>query len=177
MGTDRTLRRKSRQNRTLSGNWSNRAYLATLRRSLDAIEHPISAATARRLAFEAGIIPIVLGGDSQVLEFGRARRLFTKEQRLALTELFPTSLTNLANAFPPRSSHHNSVRESPTFTDRTSERVVHRRDDRRALLDGEVVGVGAVGTVDNRDHLVSELRHEVMTAALRAVADTGHGRR
>ncbi|CAM3898247.1 HNH endonuclease signature motif containing protein [Nocardioides zeicaulis] len=44
----------------------------------------MSAAQARRLACEAGIIPAVLGGDSQVLDLGRTRRLFTKAQRIAL---------------------------------------------------------------------------------------------
>ncbi len=44
----------------------------------------ISAAEARRLACEAGIIPLVLGGDSQPLDIGRERRLHTRYQRLAL---------------------------------------------------------------------------------------------
>ena len=38
----------------------------------------ISAGTARRLACEAGIIPAVLGGKSQVLDLGRKRRSTTK---------------------------------------------------------------------------------------------------
>jgi hypothetical protein len=44
----------------------------------------ISAAEARRLACEAGIIPVVLGGKSQPLDVGRARRLHTKAQRVAI---------------------------------------------------------------------------------------------
>ena len=44
----------------------------------------MSAAQARRLACEAGIIPAVLGGDGQVLDLGRTKRLFTKPQRIAL---------------------------------------------------------------------------------------------
>ncbi|MCF6377467.1 HNH endonuclease [Nocardioides KLBMP 9356] len=44
----------------------------------------MSAAQARRLACEAGIIPAVLGGKSQPLDLGRARRLFNKAQRIAL---------------------------------------------------------------------------------------------
>ncbi|HET7719547.1 MAG TPA: DUF222 domain-containing protein [Acidimicrobiales bacterium] len=44
----------------------------------------ISAATARRLACQAGIIPAVLGGPSQVLDLGRRRRFHTEPQRLAL---------------------------------------------------------------------------------------------
>jgi hypothetical protein len=49
----------------------------------------ISAAQARRLACEGGVIPAVLkhalGGPSQVLDLGRRRRLHTGPQRIALT--------------------------------------------------------------------------------------------
>ena len=44
----------------------------------------MSAAQARRLACEAGIIPAVLDGEGRVLDLGRSRRLFTKAQRIAL---------------------------------------------------------------------------------------------
>lgn len=44
----------------------------------------MSAGQARRLACEAGIIPVVLGAMSQLLDLGRTRRLFTKAQRIAL---------------------------------------------------------------------------------------------
>ena len=44
----------------------------------------VSASEARRLACSAGIIPAVLGGNSEVLDLGRARRLFTAAQRKAL---------------------------------------------------------------------------------------------
>jgi hypothetical protein len=44
----------------------------------------MSAAMARRLACEAGIIPVVLDGEGRVLDLGRTRRLFTKAQRIAL---------------------------------------------------------------------------------------------
>jgi hypothetical protein len=44
----------------------------------------ISAAEARRLACSAGVIPVVLGGDSQVLDVGRRRRLHTESMRLAM---------------------------------------------------------------------------------------------
>ena len=44
----------------------------------------ISPRLARRLACEAGIIPIVLGGDSQPLDVGRERRLHTRYQRYAM---------------------------------------------------------------------------------------------
>ena len=44
----------------------------------------ISASEARRLACEAGIIPAVLGGKSQVLDLGRKARFHTEPMRIAL---------------------------------------------------------------------------------------------
>ena len=49
------------------------------------VREPVSAALARRMACEAGIIPVVLGGASEVLDLGRARRLASPAQRKALT--------------------------------------------------------------------------------------------
>ncbi|MFD7078021.1 DUF222 domain-containing protein [Nocardioides sp. NPDC059952] len=45
---------------------------------------PITAAEARRLACTAGILPAVLGSDSEVLDLGRKERFFTAAQRRAL---------------------------------------------------------------------------------------------
>ena len=47
--------------------------------------HLITAGQARRLACEAGLIPMVLGRKSQVLDVGREGRL-TKPQRVVLDE-------------------------------------------------------------------------------------------
>ncbi|WP_460847814.1 HNH endonuclease signature motif containing protein [Nocardioides ultimimeridianus] len=47
-------------------------------------EIPISAGEARRLACTAKIIPVVLGGTSEPLDLGRARRLFQPPQRKAM---------------------------------------------------------------------------------------------
>ncbi len=44
----------------------------------------ISASEARRLACRAGIIPIVLGGESVVLDAGRKRRFHSETQRIAM---------------------------------------------------------------------------------------------
>jgi hypothetical protein len=44
----------------------------------------ISPGLARRWACQAGIIPAVLGGGSQVLDLGRKRRFHTQAQRIAL---------------------------------------------------------------------------------------------
>lgn len=48
------------------------------------VDEPISAATARRLACDALIIPIVLGGESVPLDLGTSQRLFSEAQRRAL---------------------------------------------------------------------------------------------
>ncbi|WP_235934224.1 HNH endonuclease signature motif containing protein, partial [Agromyces humi] len=53
---------------------------------IDGLDQPISAATARRMAADAELVPAVLGGDSLPLDLGRAARLFSKAQRLALGE-------------------------------------------------------------------------------------------
>ncbi|MCW2736158.1 HNH endonuclease signature motif containing protein [Nocardioides sp.] len=44
----------------------------------------MTAAQARRLACTARLMPAVLGGDSEILDVGRAQRLFTAAQRRAL---------------------------------------------------------------------------------------------
>ena len=46
--------------------------------------HRISPGLARRLACRAGIIPAVLGTQSQVLDLGRRTRFHTEPQRIAL---------------------------------------------------------------------------------------------
>ena len=44
----------------------------------------LSPGVVRRMACDAEIIPVVLGGDSEPLDVGRSRRLFTRAQRMAL---------------------------------------------------------------------------------------------
>lgn len=46
--------------------------------------HPITPGEARRIACDAGILPIILGGDSQPLDVGREKRLFTGALRQAI---------------------------------------------------------------------------------------------
>jgi len=48
--------------------------------------HLITAGQARRLACEAGLIPMVLGRKFQVLDVGREGRFYTKPQRVVLDE-------------------------------------------------------------------------------------------
>ena len=50
----------------------------------------ISAGEARRLACGAGIVPVVMGGKSEVLDWGRETRLHTRVQRRALHLVYDT---------------------------------------------------------------------------------------
>jgi len=54
--------------------------------SIDGCDYSIPAAVARVMAADANIIPAVLGGPSAVLDWGLSRRLFTRNQKLALIE-------------------------------------------------------------------------------------------
>jgi len=102
---------------------------------IDGVDAGISASTARILAAEANIIPAVLGGAGEVLDLGRARRLFSPAQRQALAEqhggcAFPGcghppsyteahhirwwsrgGPTDLANGVPLCSFHHHRIHD------------------------------------------------------------------
>ncbi|MFF1538568.1 DUF222 domain-containing protein [Microbacterium sp. NPDC058269] len=54
--------------------------------TVDGVDQPVSVGVARRMAAGGGVIPCVLGGDSEILDWGREKRLFTRAQRLALVE-------------------------------------------------------------------------------------------
>jgi len=69
----------------------------------------ISAGEARRLACQAGIIPAVLGGPSQVLDLGRKCRFHTEPQRIALA-LRDSGCTAEGCDWPPGMCHaHHDV--------------------------------------------------------------------
>lgn len=53
--------------------------------SIEGVTEPITAGTARRMAADGRVIPMVLDGPSQVLDLGMGARLFTKAQKLALS--------------------------------------------------------------------------------------------
>jgi hypothetical protein len=95
----------------------------------------ISAAQARRLACEAGILPLVLGGDSVPLDLGRTQRLFSRHQAYALSARYDTcaaegcerpfawtelhhllpwsedGTTDLDNAIPLCGHHHRRIHD------------------------------------------------------------------
>jgi hypothetical protein len=54
--------------------------------AIDGTPQPITAGALRRAAGDAEVVPAVLGGASEVLDWGRSRRLFTLAQRIALVE-------------------------------------------------------------------------------------------
>src|SRR4051812_40178968 len=80
----------------------------------------ITAATARRLACEAGLIPAVLGGTSEVLDLGRTRRFHTKAQRTAIG-IRDKGCTEPGCDWPPAMCHvHHDIpwsRGGPTDLD------------------------------------------------------------
>jgi hypothetical protein len=74
---------------------------------LDTGQH-VSPGETRRLACQAGIIPAVLGGKSEVLDLGRSRRLHSRAQRLAIA-LRDGHCTHEGCDWPPGlcQSHHD----------------------------------------------------------------------
>jgi hypothetical protein len=116
--------------------------------------NPLPPDTIRRLGCDAEIVPIVLGGNAEVLDVGRQQRLATRAQRRALRAMYRTCAypgcqvafdacrihhvhwwehggpTNLAKLLPLCSTHHHLVHEGGwTLTlhpDRTI--TVHRPD-------------------------------------------------
>ena len=54
--------------------------------TVDGVDQPVSAGAARRMAASGGVIPCVFDGESEILDWGREKRLFTRSQRLALAE-------------------------------------------------------------------------------------------
>ena len=46
---------------------------------------PVTAFTVRKIACDADIIPVVLGGEGQILDIGRASRVFPPHIRKAIT--------------------------------------------------------------------------------------------
>jgi Domain of unknown function (DUF222) len=70
----------------------------------------ISPATARRLACQAGIIPAVLGGPSEVLDLGRKTRYYTTAQRIAMTIRDRTCTTQGCD-WPPGLCHAHHLQQ------------------------------------------------------------------
>ncbi len=75
---------------------------------------PVPASVARAMACEAGIIPLVLGGDSIPLDLGRTRRLASPGQRVALGALWSTcSFADCTTPYPAKIHHVRLDRAPP----------------------------------------------------------------
>ncbi len=112
--------------------------------------HLLSTGEVRRLACESGIVPALLGSESQLLDLGRQVRCFTSTQRAALAMTYTTcaadgcdtpfawteihhlkpwqdgGATDLANAVPLCGHHHRLL-------DRGYEHTL-RREGRQVVL-------------------------------------------
>ncbi len=72
----------------------------------------ISIGETRRLACNAGILPIVMSGESKILDLGTSRRLFDRHQRLALATRDQGCVFPGAGERPPASTRS----EDPSAT-------------------------------------------------------------
>jgi len=101
----------------------------------------LSAAAARRLACEAGLVPMVLGSRSVVLDQGRRTRFHTEAQRLALIVTqrhcqaagcdVPGAMCHTHHTTPWSRGGHTNIRDAQLLCPRHHARE-HRRLDRVA---------------------------------------------
>jgi hypothetical protein len=69
--------------------------------------HRISAGEARRLACRAGIIPMVLDGDSMPLDLGREKRLFDRYQKHAINQRYQGCAAHSCDRPPAWVEYHH----------------------------------------------------------------------
>jgi hypothetical protein len=155
---------------------------------------PIPPETVRRLACDAAIIPITLGGDGRVLDHGTARRTASNDQRRALRAMYRAcghpgcdvrfndcqvhhvvewirqrGPTNLDNLLPLCSRHHHLVHEGGWHLSLRPDRTIRLvRPDGSVAFDGSTVDVAPAGTVDATP--IGTTGGELRTALAEAVA-------
>jgi hypothetical protein len=81
--------------------------------------HRISAGEARRLACKAGLIPVVLDGDSMPLDVGREKRLFDRYQKIAINHRYQGCAAHNCDRPPAWVEFHHArqwSRGGPTAT-------------------------------------------------------------
>ncbi|HEY0949272.1 HNH endonuclease [Nocardioides sp.] len=83
----------------------------------------ISPGQARRLACEAGLLPMVLNGKSEVLDLGRRRRLHSKAQRIAIAHRDQHRTTDCCD-WPPGMCH---VHHDPSWATGGPTDIEHAR--------------------------------------------------
>lgn len=93
----------------------------------------LTAGEVRRLACTAKVLPVVLGGKGEVLDVGRARRLFTPGQRKALRLAHPTCQAEGCNV-PARwcDAHHDDAWADGGATDLSNATLLCGHHHRRA---------------------------------------------
>ncbi len=113
--------------------------------------HDLPPAAVRRMACDAELIPVVLDGKGVTLDVGRAQRMATPAQRVALRAMYrscahphctvrfadceihhviewhPDGRTDLANLLPLCSQHHHLVHEGGWALTLHPDRTVHLR--------------------------------------------------
>ena len=135
----------------------------------------LPAATIRRLACDANVIPIVLGGDGVPLDVGRAQRLATRDQRRALRAMYQTcghpgcqvrfedcrihhvtwwehfGPTDLVNLLPLCERHHHLVHEGGwSLTMKPDRTITLRRPDGSLSFEGNTTTRPPAPAVTNR---------------------------
>ncbi|MGH9135446.1 MAG: DUF222 domain-containing protein [Acidimicrobiales bacterium] len=145
----------------------------------------LPVATIRRLCCDADIVPVVLGGDGEVLDVGRSRRLATRAQRRALRAMHATCAhpscqvafddcrihhvsfwehggpSDLVNLVPICERHHHVLHEGGwTFELFADRRTVWRRPD---------------GTVWHDDTSIDRTRHDVPARPMPAASRSNGG--
>jgi Domain of unknown function (DUF222) len=144
---------------------------------------PLTPAAVRRLACEAGILPVVLGGDGVPVDVGRTRRLATREQRRALAAMYttcampgctirfggcrihhcdawlPIGATDLANLVPVCDRHHHQIHEGGWILTMTADRVITlRAPDGTITFHGDTRDRIPAATLDTLDTDISITR-------------------
>ena len=121
--------------------------------------HRISPGLARRLACRAGIIPAVLGTQSQVLDLGRRTRFHTEPQRIALA-LEQGGCTAEGCDWPPGMchAHHDQPFSSGGATSVKNGRLLcprhHARAHDPAYTDHQSSPAARSGSTDERESLL-----------------------
>ena len=130
--------------------------------------NPLPPGSIRRLACDADIVPVVLGGNGEALDVGYSQRLATRAQRRALRAMYrhcahpgctvsfeqcrihhvqwwdKRGRTDLANLLPLCAVHHHLVHEGGWHLTLAPERTITlRRPDGTIFFEGSTVDRGA----------------------------------
>ncbi len=109
---------------------------------------PVSPAQARRMACGAGILPVVLDGQSHVLDLGRSKRLFSRSQRIAAgiehptcqaaTCDWPSGVCHLHHLDPWHQGGRTDLRRAAVLCPRHHRLIHHPDHDHEHRADGSI---------------------------------------